>query len=92
MTRRGSQQTSPTERRPPKVAWGVTGGLAKPFFGAWRNFEKISRAMGGQSTVVESRSGFRYGERGGGFQETAPTERRPPNGAGDFGACGGCYR
>jgi hypothetical protein len=56
-------------------------------------FRRHFGALGGEaSTVVEGRSGFRYGERGGCFQEKAPTERRPPNGAGDFGACGGCYR
>jgi hypothetical protein len=61
---------APTERHPPKVAWGhrrigVTGGLAKSFLGVWRNFEKISRAVGRDApTVVESRSGFRYGTEG----------------------------
>ena len=44
------------------------GGILKKFRGRW---------AGGQSTVVEGRFGFRYGERGGSFQETAPTERRP---------------
>ena len=64
---------APTERRPPKVAWGhrrigVTGGLAKSFWGVWRNFEKNSRAMGGRA-INCGRKPFRLPLRDRGLSE-----------------------